>query len=108
MRHGVRKPLEPGPRSGDVRVRVKLVRPFRDAVGKPEVELDAGSGKLPEAIARLVERFPGLREHLYEAGELSPYVNIYRNGQAVHLDEAHKVTLAEGDELMFLLPMTGG
>lgn len=91
-----------------MRVRVKLVRPFRDAVGQPHVDFAPLRAGLVEALAELVERYPGLREHLYENGELSPYVNIYRNGEVVHVDEAAKVTLRDGDELLFLLPLTGG
>jgi molybdopterin converting factor small subunit len=91
-----------------VRVRVKMVRPFRDAVGKPEVVFEARQQGLVESILQLCELYPRLREHLLEDGALSPYVNIYRNGEAVHVDEAHKVALREGDELLFLLPLTGG
>lgn len=91
-----------------MRVRVKMVRPFRDAVGQPMVEFEPRERGLVAALLQLVELYPGLREHLLEGGRLSPYVNIYRNGEVVHVDEAHKVALADGDELLFLLPLTGG
>lgn len=91
-----------------MRVRVRLVRPFKDAVGQPVVEFEPRRPGLVEALRHLVELYPGLGEHLLEGGDLSTFVNIYCNGQAVHVDEAHKVTLQDGDELMFLLPMTGG
>jgi molybdopterin converting factor small subunit len=91
-----------------VRVRVKLVRPFRDAVGKPEVDFEPRSASLVAAVGQLVEQFPGLREHLFERGALSPYVNIYVNAQPVPVDEAAKHVLSDGDELLFLLPITGG
>ncbi|HEV8361027.1 MAG TPA: MoaD/ThiS family protein [Candidatus Thermoplasmatota archaeon] len=91
-----------------MRVRVKMVRPFRDAVGKPEVDLDGAPPGVVDAILQLCGQYPGLREHLLEDGALSPYVNIYVNGTAVHVDEVHKVALRDGDELLFLLPLTGG
>ena len=91
-----------------MQVRLKLVRPFRDAVGKPEVAFAPRRANLVEALGELVEAYPGLREHLFEGGGLSPYVNIYLNGAVVHVDEAAKHTLRDGDELLFLLPLTGG
>lgn len=91
-----------------MRVRVKLVRPFRDAVGKPEVALEPRKPGLVPALEQLASEYPGLREHLFEGAALSPYVNIYRNGEVVPVDEAHKHVLADGDELLFLLPITGG
>ena len=89
-------------------MRVKLVRPFRDAVGQPQVEFDSPGRDLVGAVRHLAGLYPGLQEHLFEGGELSRYVNIYVNAQPVPVDEASKVTLAEGDELLFLLPLTGG
>lgn len=86
-----------------------MVRPFKDAVdGQPLVVFAPPEANLVAALKHLVQLYPKLGEHLLEGGELSPYVNVYRNGTAVHVDEAHKVSLVDGDELMFLLPMTGG
>lgn len=91
-----------------MRVHVKLVRPFRDAVGQPMVELEVRDASLVRALDALVQRYPGLREHLFEGDALSPYVNIYLNAEPVHVEEVAKVALRDGDELMFLLPLTGG
>ena len=91
-----------------MRVRVRLVRPFKDAVGQPVVEFEPAQRGLLGAVQELVGLYPGLREHLLEGPRLSAYVNVYRNGQAVRADEAADVALRDGDELMFLLPMTGG
>lgn len=93
---------------GLVRIRVKLVRPFRDAVGQPQVEFEPREPGLVGALRQLAEAYPGLQPHLFENGQLSPYVNIYVNAEAVHVDEAAKVTLQDGDEVLFLLPLTGG
>jgi molybdopterin converting factor small subunit len=91
-----------------VKVKITLVRPFRDAVGKPEVTLELSRGELVPALRQLALEYPGLEEQLFEDGALSPYVNIYRNNAAVDEKEAATTVLKDGDELMFLLPLTGG
>lgn len=91
-----------------MRVRFRFVRPFRDAIGKSEIELLLDDGALPQALAALVRAYPGLREHLYEGDGLSSYVNIYVNGQPVPIGAADATSLREGDEVVFLLPLTGG
>ena len=91
-----------------MRVRVKLVRPFRDAVGAPEVAFEPRSPTLWTALAELAEVYPALREHLFEAGGPSPYVNVYVNRTPVPLETSSAVALRDGDEVLFLLPLTGG
>ena len=105
---GARKSLCGLAPSACVRLRLRTVRPFRDAVGEGLVEFDSPSAELVEALRALTGRYPGLEEHLWESGALSPYVNIYVNGQSVPVDEAAKWRLQEGDEILFLLPITGG
>lgn len=91
-----------------MKLRFRFVRPFRDAVGRSEVELEVKGSVMPEVLEELVAAYPGLREHLYEDGALSPYVNIYVNQQAVDVGEIARARVKEGDELLFLLPLTGG
>ncbi|MBI4393891.1 MAG: MoaD/ThiS family protein [Euryarchaeota archaeon] len=91
-----------------MKVKVTLVRPFRDAVGKPEVTLELAQGGLVPALRKLADEYPGLEEQLFENGALSPYVNIYRNNVAVDESQAAALVLKDGDELLFLLPLTGG
>jgi molybdopterin converting factor small subunit len=51
------------------------------------VEVEAGS--VAEAIARLDERWPGLRDRLCERGpELRRHINVYVDGQRAALDTA--------------------
>jgi len=91
-----------------VRVRFRFVRPFRDAVGQSEVALDVGSPRLVDVLRELVARYPGLAEHLYEDGELSSYVNVYVNGAPIEIGRARETAVGADDEILFLLPLTGG
>lgn len=89
-------------------MRVRLVRPFRDAVGQPEVAFEPRAPGLLDALEELAARHPALRPQLFEAGALSPYVNVYVNGRAVPIEEAAACVLRDGDEVLFLLPLAGG
>ena len=89
-------------------VRFRFVRPFRDAVGKSEIALEVGGDRLTDALAALTGAYPPLADHLYENGQLSTYVNIYLNGTPVEIGAAEGTRVSAGDEILFLLPLTGG
>ena len=55
------------------------------------VEVDAGT--VAEAIDRLDERWPGLRDRLCEPGpELRPHINVYVDRERAKLDTALAAT----------------
>jgi sulfur-carrier protein len=89
-------------------IRFRFVRPFRDAVGKSEIALEAKGTNLVDVLRELVCAYPALDEHLYERGALSPYVNIYVNAQPIDVAKAPTTNVKDGDEILFLLPLTGG
>ena len=81
-----------------VRVRVRLFASLREAAGRGEVELDLPPGATAEEAWReLAGRYPGLAER---RGSLSAAVNR----RYVAFDAA----LGEGDELVFVPPVSGG
>lgn len=91
-----------------MRIRVRLVQPFRDAVGAPSVEVEPRGAALRDAVLRLCELYPRLTEHLLDGDALNPSVNIYVNARAVMAEDQRRLALRDGDELLFLLPLTGG
>jgi len=81
-----------------MRVRVRLFAALRESAGQGELELELGPGATPEAAwSALVAAHPGLgarRAHLAAAV----------NRRYAPFDAA----LREGDELVFVPPVSGG
>jgi molybdopterin synthase sulfur carrier subunit len=81
-----------------MRVRVRLFASLREAAGAPEVELELPPGASAEAAWHaLVERYPALAAR---RGSLSAAVN--------RRYAAFDAALAEGDEVVFVPPVSGG
>lgn len=80
-----------------MRVRLRCFAVLRElSVDRDEVEL-ADAATVDDAWAALAARFPGLAPH-------RPYVRAARNGAYAAWSEA----LADGDEVAFLPPVSGG
>ena len=84
--------------TGIMKVRVRLFAALREAMGRAEVELELADGATAEdAWARLVLESPGLA---LKRRSLSASVN--------RRYAAFDVPLAEGDEVVFIPPVSGG
>jgi molybdopterin synthase sulfur carrier subunit len=68
-------------------------------------QVDVDAATVSDAIARLDERWPGLRDRLCEPGpELRPHINVYvdREPAALHTE------LAAGSRLDVIAAISGG
>jgi molybdopterin synthase sulfur carrier subunit len=74
---------------------------------KPEVETTGATVK--EALADLEERFPGMRDRLYDdEGKLRRFVNIYVNDEDVRFLKGEETSLSDGDEVSIVPAIAGG
>ncbi|HET7292819.1 MAG TPA: molybdopterin converting factor subunit 1 [Vicinamibacteria bacterium] len=81
-----------------MRVRVRLFASLREAVGRSELELEVGGDATPEEVFRALSRtHPALTKR---RASLSAAVNR----RYVGFDEP----LREGDEVVFVPPVSGG
>lgn len=87
---------------------LKIPTPLRrvtDGVDSIEATSDVLSG----ALATLNERFPGIKERLFnDEGELHRFVNIYVNGEDVRFLSGLDTPLKEGDEVSIVPAVAGG
>jgi MoaD family protein len=90
-----------------VKVTVRLLSPFSDAVGRPQVEVAVPEGAtVRHLVVHLCEQFPNLRSHIYEAGGgMTEYLTMFQNDRPV-LD--FDIVLGEGDEVLLMFPVSGG
>ncbi len=81
-----------------MRVRVRLFASLREAVGRVELELQVDEGSTPEDVFRLLGR-----EHPALASRRAS-LQAAVNRRYVGFDEP----LVEGDEVVFVPPVSGG
>jgi molybdopterin synthase sulfur carrier subunit len=81
-----------------VKVKVRLFASLREALGRSELDLELPEGATPEsAFARLAQQHPALATR---RRSLAAAVN--------HRYAPFETRLAEGDELVFIPPVSGG
>ena len=87
---------------------VRIPTPLRRLTnGQGEVEIEAKSVR--EAIEKLEESFPGIKERLIdENGELRKFVNIYVNDEDIRFLKNLDTELKDGDTISIVPAIAGG
>ena len=90
-------------------LRIKLLRPFSDAVGKKELEIDFNGTTIDDLLKLLVAKYPKLWKELYkETGELTEYVCIFVNDKPLSALNETNTELKNDDKILFFIPISGG
>jgi len=107
----VTKP-QPEERVGAAKVRVKVFAHLMEALGgKSETTISVRQGsKVTDLVNELVRIYgePARRMFLKTSDELNDMLSVLINGKELHVDEIHATMLKDGDEVVFLPPITGG
>ncbi|MCK5261932.1 MAG: MoaD family protein [Thermoplasmatales archaeon] len=92
-----------------MKLKIKLLKPFSDAVGKGELELDFDGVTLKDLLKVLVNRYPRLKKEFYtKTGELTDYMCMFVNDKPISALNGINTELENGDELLFFVPISGG
>lgn len=92
-----------------MKLKIKLLKPFSDAVGKGELELDFDGVTLEDLLKVLVNRYPQLKKEFYtKAGKLTDYMCMFVNDKPISALNGVNTELKNGDELLFFVPISGG
>ena len=91
------------------KIKIKLLKPFSDAVGKSELEVDFNGITLKDLIKILVDRYPKLKQSFYtKTDELTDYLVMFVNDKPISALDGVNTELKNGDELLFFIPVSGG
>jgi molybdopterin converting factor small subunit len=74
--------------------------------GAPRVEAEGDSVR--ELLDDLTDRFPALRNQLWEDGEVAPFVNVYVEGEDVRTLDGLETPVSHGQTVILLPAMAGG
>jgi MoaD family protein len=92
-----------------MKIKIKFLKPFSNAVNKNELELDFNGITLEELLKVLVDRYPKLKTEFYtKNNDLSDYMCIFVNDKPTSALNGIKTKLKNDDELTFFIPISGG
>lgn len=93
----------------EMKLEIKFLKPFSDAVGKDKIELDFDGVSLKDLLKVLVNKYPQLKKEFYtKTGELTDYVCMFVNDKLITTLNGINTELENGDELLFFVPISGG
>ena len=73
---------------------------------KSEVEVEGRT--VGEAINALAERYPDLRQHLYQGKDLRSFINVFVGETNIKKLEGLETKLPEGETIMLVPAIAGG
>jgi sulfur-carrier protein len=87
--------------------RVRIPPTLRADVGGVR-ELAAHGETVGDVLDDLVERYPALREQLFQNGGLASFVNVYLGGEDVRTLDGLETPVDDGKTVILLPAMAGG
>ncbi len=92
-----------------MRLKLNLLKPFSDAVGKKELEIEFEGITLEELFRNLIQKYPKLKNDLLkENNQITDYVSVFINDKPLSVLNGMKTKLNNGDELLLFVPISGG
>ena len=77
-----------------------------DAEGEREVAAEGATVR--EVLAEVGERFPRLRNRIFDDGNIAAFVNVYVGGEDIRTQNGLETPVAEGATVILLPAMAGG
>lgn len=88
-------------------VQVRIPTPLRKLTDNRDV-VSVEASTVAEAIDKLEELYPGVKEHLYdESGELRRFINIFVDGEDIRFLDGLATSLKE-DSVVSIIPAIAG
>jgi molybdopterin converting factor small subunit len=87
--------------------RVRIPPTLRAEVGGAR-DLEAHGETVGALIDDLVERYPSLRDQLFQNGDLGSFVNVYLGGEDVRTLDGLDTPVEESSTVILLPAMAGG
>ena len=92
-----------------MKIKIKLLRPFSDTVGKKELEIDFNGTTLNDLLTFLVDKYPKLKNEFYTKNdELTEYMCMFVNDKSASALKGVDTKLKNSDEILFFIPLSGG
>lgn len=88
-------------------VKVQIPAPMRQHTeGKATVE--AAGSDVKSVLENLTTTYPGIKERIFDAGQLRRFINIYLNNEDIRYLDSLGTPVKDGDELAIIPAVAGG
>lgn len=92
-----------------MQIKLKFLNPFKELIGKTELILKVERSSVKSLLDKLVKDYPKLRDRIFDkTGKVDYNLNLMLNGKLLFSDKDLAKMLKEGDELLFMFPVSGG
>ena len=92
-----------------MKIKIKLLKPFSDIIGKNEQEIDFNCTTLEELVKMLIDKYPKLKKEFYtKNNKLIDYIVIFVNDKPISALNRIKTKLKNNDEILFFIAISGG
>ena len=92
-----------------MKLKLNLLKPFSDAVGKKELWIEFNGNTIEELFRYLIQKYPKLgKELLKKNNEITDYVSVFVNDKPISVLDEMETQLEDGDELLLFVPISGG
>lgn len=88
-------------------IKVQIPAPMRQHTdGKSLVE--ASGSDVKTVLESITTQYPGIKERIFDAGQLRRFVNIYLNNEDIRYLDSLATPVKDGDELAIIPAVAGG
>ena len=92
-----------------MKLKLKLLMPFKDVVGQESLMLDIHGTTLQNLLDDLLSQYPKLKEKMLGSnGNIDSFVNIFVNDKPTFSNQESQIELKEGDEILIFPAIAGG
>ena len=92
-----------------MKLKLKLLRPFSETVGKSDLEIDFDDKTINDFLKKLISQYPKLKKEIFkDNSELTEYICIFVNDKPISALNGVNTLLKNGDEILFFMPISGG
>lgn len=92
-----------------MKLKIKLLKPFSEAVGKSDLEIDFNDKTVDDLLKILITKYPKLKKEFFKDNyKITEYICIFVNDKPISALKGEDTLLTNGDEILFFMPISGG
>lgn len=88
-------------------IKVQIPAPMRQHTGG-KATAEASGGNVQGVLEDLAGQYPGIKERIFDGGQVRRFVNIYVNNEDIRYLDGLNTAVKDGDEMAIIPAVAGG